>query len=371
MKIAILTSENQWFVPYAKKLQKLITNARLFYQHKEISGFDIVFILSYHSIVDTRFLQRNKHNIVIHASNLPQGKGWAPLFHQVIEGKNDIVFSLLEADEKADNGAIYLKKTLHLNGLELYEELRDKQANFTIDLCLDFLKNHTSLQAKKQKGKESFYKKRNPKDSQLNIYKSINEQFNLLRTVSNEDFPAFFYKDGKKFILKIYTDGGGGDRVKTLCILLQNFTQLCKEKKEYLRFLRNSPKIKQHLYNQHFISKSEHKIFIQRLKKQNRKVYFCVCCNGMILGSINFQFFDKKSIEFGFYGNVYSNILGIGWIMEQIGIFYAFNVAFAQTLTLELLRENKTVLNLHKKFGFKEKASEDERIIKMELHCKK
>lgn len=51
-------------------------------------------------------------------------------------------------------------------------------------------------------GKESFYPKRSPKDSELDINKSLNEQFNLLRIASNEDFPAFFYKDGKKFILK-------------------------------------------------------------------------------------------------------------------------------------------------------------------------
>lgn len=50
-------------------------------------------------------------------------------------------------------------------------------------------------------GKESFYPKRSPKDSELDINKSLNEQFNLLRIASNEDFPAFFYKDGKK----IYT----------------------------------------------------------------------------------------------------------------------------------------------------------------------
>lgn len=208
MKIAILTSSNQWFIPYAKKLEKLIENSQLFYNHIEIFNFDVVFILSYHKIIDKKFLKQNKHNIVIHASNLPQGKGWAPLFWQVIEGKNAIQFSLFEADEKADNGGIYLQKTLHLDGFELYEELRQKQAKITLELCLEFLQNYKNLKAKRQKGKESFYPKRSAKDSELDINKSLNEQFNLLRTCSNEEFPAFFYKDGKKFILKIY--GGGG-----------------------------------------------------------------------------------------------------------------------------------------------------------------
>ncbi|TXE82846.1 methionyl-tRNA formyltransferase [Campylobacter peloridis] len=211
MKIALLTSPNQWFVPYIKKLQKLIPNSLVFYKHEQISDYDIVFILSYHKIISKKFLKTNKYNIVVHASNLPHGKGWAPLFHQVLEGKNEITFTLFEADEKADNGDIYMQKTLFLNGLELYEELRDKQANFTIKLCLDFLRKFPNITKTPQNGNESFYPKRTPKDHELDVNKSINEQFNLLRISSNEEFPAFFYKNGKKFIIKIYTqDNGGG-----------------------------------------------------------------------------------------------------------------------------------------------------------------
>ncbi|MBT0742047.1 formyltransferase family protein [Campylobacter lari] len=206
MKIALLTSPNQWFIPYIKKLQKLIPNSLVFYKHEQISNYDIVFILSYHRIISKEFLNKNKNNIVIHASKLPQGKGWAPLFHQILEGKNEITFTLFEANEKIDNGDIYLQKTLILNGLELYEELRDKQANFIIELCLDFLKNFPNITKIPQKGKESFYPKRTPKDHELNINKTIKEQFNLLRISNNEDFPAFFYKNGKKFIIKIYLE---------------------------------------------------------------------------------------------------------------------------------------------------------------------
>ena len=48
-------------------------------------NFDILFILSYHKILSKNILKNNKHNIVIHASNLPKGKGFAPFFHQILE----------------------------------------------------------------------------------------------------------------------------------------------------------------------------------------------------------------------------------------------------------------------------------------------
>lgn len=206
-EVAILTSPNQWFIPYAYELQSKIPNAQLYFSHNAIpESVEIVFILSYHHIIEQEYLDKHRLNLVIHASNLPEGKGWAPLFWQVLEGKDSVVFTLFEADSKADNGAIYLQKTLHLIGLELYEELREKQAKMCQQMCLEFLERLPTLTTKTQWGTESFYPKRSPKDSELDIHKSIESQFNLLRIVSNEEFPAFFYKNGKKFILKIYED---------------------------------------------------------------------------------------------------------------------------------------------------------------------
>lgn len=204
MKVAILTSENQWFIDYAKELQNILKKASLFYKHEEIeSSYDVIFILSYHRIIPNEYLLA-KHNIVIHASDLPLGKGWAPMFWQILEGKNNIVFSMFEASSGVDNGDIYMKKNLSLTGFELNEELRKKQANFIIEMCIDFLDKYDEYKNPvKQEGIETFYKKRDSKDSELDIHKSIDEQFNLLRIVDNDSYPAFFYKDGKKYILKI------------------------------------------------------------------------------------------------------------------------------------------------------------------------
>ncbi len=205
MKIAILTSPNQWFVPYSQTLKNKIKNSDLYFDHKDITKcYDIIFILSYHKILQKEYLQEHKHNIVIHGSALPKGKGWSPVFWQILEGKNKIPFSMFEASEDVDNGNIYMQKDLLLSGYELNNELRDKQAVHTINMCLDFLENYETLKIpREQKGKETFYEKRTAQDSELNLDKTIREQFNLFRIVDNENYPAFFYKDNTKYILKI------------------------------------------------------------------------------------------------------------------------------------------------------------------------
>jgi methionyl-tRNA formyltransferase len=54
-----------------------------------------------------------------------------------------------------------------------------------------------------QSGESSFYPKRSPADSMIDINKTIIEQFNLLRIVDNERYPAYFDWLGKRYYLRI------------------------------------------------------------------------------------------------------------------------------------------------------------------------
>ncbi len=73
----------------------------------------------------------NKHNLVIHESDLPKGKGWSPVTWQVLEGKDVIPITLFEAAKNVDAGDIYLQEFIHLDGSELLEEIKHKQGVYT------------------------------------------------------------------------------------------------------------------------------------------------------------------------------------------------------------------------------------------------
>ncbi|MCK4786757.1 MAG: hypothetical protein KAV87_23565 [Desulfobacteraceae bacterium] len=212
--IAVLTSQKSWFVPYAHRfVENLRQNgyrSELFYNHEDIGKiFQVVFMLSYFRITDERFLRLHKHNIVVHESDLPSGKGWAPLFWQILEGKNKIPTVLVEAVAGVDEGPIYLKDYIVLEGHELNEEIRKMQAEKTIEMCQRFLDDYENIKAIPQNGKESLYSKRTPADSELDTEKSLASQFDLLRIANNDDFPAFFNHRGHKYIIKIFKVGHG------------------------------------------------------------------------------------------------------------------------------------------------------------------
>jgi methionyl-tRNA formyltransferase len=206
MKIQILVDNiNSWIVPYAKKLEenlnKIGHTVNLFHLAEEIVDGDILCLLSCEKKI--KQLTLNKYNLIVHESNLPSGKGWSPLTWQVLEGETKIPVTLIEATDSFDSGEIYLQKHLVLEGHELVDELRDLQGTATIDIILEFITNIKTIQSVKQIGEETFYPRRNHSNSELDIHKTISEQFNLLRVVDNERYPAFFIKDGIKYKILI------------------------------------------------------------------------------------------------------------------------------------------------------------------------
>ncbi len=365
MKIAVLTTKDQWFENYAINFSKEL-QCTLYFNHKDMKNHDIVFILSYHQIIPKEILSKNRHNIVIHASPLPKGKGWAPLFWQILEGKHEIIFSMFEAGIGIDDGSIYMQKTLELTGYELHDEIREKQAKLTIKMCQEFINNYKKYKTPiPQTGAESFYPKRTPKDSKLDINKTIKEQFNLLRIVDNENYPAYFEIDGYRYILKIELDKMGG-------VKLIDFVDLSFEEKKQVLSFRNHDEVKQWMYNSDKIELDEHLKFIKSLELNIQKQYLLVKKKNRFLGVIDFTKinYKKKECEFGLYANPFEKIAGVGRILEEICIKYTFNILKLKKLKLEVFEDNIQVRNLHKKYQFKETDQtivNNKKVICMEL----
>lgn len=174
--------------------------------HTELPKSDVCFVLGYTKIIPKAYLDLSNKNLVVHESRLPDGKGFSPMSWQILQGKDEITFSLIEAESEVDSGAIFIQKTVSLEGFELYDDWRSIQFKTTLDMCAQYLIDGESLNPVRQVGEGYHYPKRTPADSELKVGKTIEEQFNLLRIVDNESFPAFFYYLGKKYVIKIYQE---------------------------------------------------------------------------------------------------------------------------------------------------------------------
>jgi methionyl-tRNA formyltransferase len=212
MNITVVSDANSWINSYVEvfitELHQNEHDAQYIHRVSDISQGDIVFYLSCSQIVAPEILQRNQHNIVIHESDLPKGKGWSPLTWQILEGKNDIPITMFEAVKAVDSGKVYLRDILHYEGYELIDDLRRQQALVSLSMCREFLRRYPSIvaEAEAQTGESTFYSRRKPIHSSLDVNKTIREQFNLLRVVDNERYPAFFEIDGHRYKITITHD---------------------------------------------------------------------------------------------------------------------------------------------------------------------
>lgn len=204
----LLDKHNNWIEPHLGQSGKFFDNSKYKFKTShnpdEVFNQDIVFIVGYTKILKPEFLAKNQLNLVIHESDLPLGKGFSPVQWQILEGKNEIAVCLIEASDPVDSGNIFLRSSFTLNGFELYDEIRSKQAVATVDVISEFLQIYPVFNASKQTGADSFYRRRSSKDGELDIKKSISEQFGLLRIGNNEEWPSYFYVDGQKYVLKIF-----------------------------------------------------------------------------------------------------------------------------------------------------------------------
>jgi methionyl-tRNA formyltransferase len=208
MKINVLCNDkNSWFWSYEEQFtQKLINNGHkvsIYSSEKDLLNGDLAIFISCTKIISKDGLLKNSSNIVCHPSDLPKGKGFSPIAWEILEGLNEITFTLFEANEGIDDGDFYFKEKVFLKGDELNDDLRKIQANTTFNLIYKYVSQFPKNKSYPQNGNETFYTRRTTQDSELDLNKTINEQFNLLRIVDNDLYPAFFIKNGKKYKIKI------------------------------------------------------------------------------------------------------------------------------------------------------------------------
>lgn len=207
MHITILIDNESWILPFGEKLlidlEKLGHEVHLVRSAEEVRSGWVNFLLGCTRIVDEATLNKNKHNLVVHESDLPKGKGFAPMAWQILEGKEKIPVCLIEAATDVDSGCIWLKDQIILSGSELCEDWRKLQGDKTIELCLRFVSEYHSLNPIEQHGDSTHYSRRRVADSEINPDKTIREQMNLLRIVDNARYPGFFYINGSKYEIQL------------------------------------------------------------------------------------------------------------------------------------------------------------------------
>jgi UDP-2,4-diacetamido-2,4,6-trideoxy-beta-L-altropyranose hydrolase len=211
-RITLLSDRCSWLNAFLPELVGALWQrghaVRWIHSPSALGAGDVCLLLSCGRLLNADQLTLHRYNLVVHESALPQGQGWSPMTWQILEGASSIPISLFEALADVDAGPIYLQQKIALQGHELVEEWRTLQARATFELCLAWFDRHHEVvaAAKPQCGEASYYRRRRPADSRLDPELSLAEQFNLLRVVDNQRYPATFQWRGRRYILNLQSE---------------------------------------------------------------------------------------------------------------------------------------------------------------------
>ncbi len=165
-------------------------------------GGDLLLLVSCTEIVEKSIRDRYRKTLVIHESDLPAGRGWSPFAWQILDGKDEITVTLLEAADAVDSGDIWHQEVLVFEGHELSDELNAKRDACRLRLAQWAVMNFETVKPRKQAAGGSYYARRTPADSRIDPYKPLSAQFELLRIVEPR-FPAFFEFRGHRYELEV------------------------------------------------------------------------------------------------------------------------------------------------------------------------
>lgn len=205
--MSVCVDTEGWFDSHAAQLVQWIResgdDAKFVRNSSDVQVGGVAFYLSCMKLTPLHDLAQNRVNIVVHASALPKGRGFSPIVWQVLEGKHRIPVTMILAAADADTGDILMEDEIVLNGTELNQEIRELLGRKIQDMCLAYLQLAEPPLGRPQQGDATWYARRRPQDSRLDPSRTIAEQFDLLRVVDNDRYPAFFDYRSRRYILRI------------------------------------------------------------------------------------------------------------------------------------------------------------------------
>ena len=205
MKITVLCSDSAH--PVNSHLQKWIKEnianhtIELVRSRSELTNGDFLFLVSCSEIIKSQHREKYEHTLVLHASDLPQGRGWSPHVWEIVNGGEAVTLSLLEAEDKVDTGRLWLKSSIPVSKTALWWEINQMLFDAETDLMQEAVERYEEIGPYSQRldVEPTYYQRRTPADSELDPQKTIAEQFDLMRMCDPQRYPAWCEILGQKY----------------------------------------------------------------------------------------------------------------------------------------------------------------------------
>ncbi len=202
MKKIIIASSKSWFN------EDVISNFK--------NDFKVIFVKNSNSLVEAiknnpdikqiffvhwnwkvaESIYNNYYSVCFHIAPLPKGRGGSPIQNLILKGYKSAPLNALIMTDRIDAGPILLSKEISLSGS--LDQIFKRMKPAVIGMINEIGKKIIS--PKLQTGKIEIFKRLQYSDNQLPMDTTLNDFYNRIRMIDNEDYPNAYLKYGKFFL---------------------------------------------------------------------------------------------------------------------------------------------------------------------------
>jgi methionyl-tRNA formyltransferase len=166
------------------------------------SDYRLIILWSYRQVIRT--LPDPNNVILFHSSDLPQGRGWAPIYHTLSENRPEYVISGIFAGPQVDTGDVIVKARFAIAPNITAPDLRRFDHEVSILLVQKILDRFGggAIRGMPQKGVPSYWKRRNKEDNAINVKLPFLDLIPHLRACEPSS-PTFFEHAGQRYTVTI------------------------------------------------------------------------------------------------------------------------------------------------------------------------
>lgn len=142
--------------------------------------------------------------VVLHSSNLPEGRGWAPIYHAFSEEKQEYVISAIYAADKVDAGKVIMRARFPMQSDYTASFIRNVDEELSLLMLYKILQKWPDgkFSSTHQMGDGTYRARRSLKDNEVDLDKSLKMLLPHLRGVESNS-PAFFFYNDVKYLVEI------------------------------------------------------------------------------------------------------------------------------------------------------------------------
>jgi methionyl-tRNA formyltransferase len=165
-------------------------------------AYALVVLWNYQKIVSD--LPEPNNIVVFHGSDLPDGRGWAPIFYAISEEHAEYCITGILAAPEVDRGDVLVKARFPLKPEYTASDLRRFDREISIRLVFEIVSRFSgrALKGSPQHGEGSYRPRRRLSDNELGPDKTLAELIPILRAAEDQH-PTFFRHAGKIFRVRI------------------------------------------------------------------------------------------------------------------------------------------------------------------------